>query len=122
MPRGERHIALSGALGMGAGGVHHAAAEHRAEHDSHLKLGERGTEAPAHAAAERDPAVGRRRAIQKPLRPKRERLGIEVGPRVGQQIAGVTSVPAGSVSPSTHRSQARRLPASGTTGRSRSDS
>jgi hypothetical protein len=42
---------------MGAGGVDDAAAEHRAQHDSHLKLGECGTEAPAHAAAERDPAV-----------------------------------------------------------------
>src|SRR3954468_17183239 len=37
-------------------------------------------------------------------------------------MAGVTSVPAGSERPSTSRSVTRRRPASGTTGRSRSDS
>ena len=40
------------------------AAQDRREHDPHLHLGERGAEAAAHAAAVRDPRVGRGRACR----------------------------------------------------------
>ena len=58
------------------------ALQHLREHDAHLHLRERRPEAAPHAAAERDPRVRRRRAVEEALGPERERLGIAVRARV----------------------------------------
>ena len=60
----------------GLTGARRAVAQHLREHDAHLHLGEGGAQAAAHAAAERDPRVGGRRAIQEALGTERVGLGI----------------------------------------------
>ena len=120
----EGDVAAGDALGVAwLTGRSSAAAQDRAEDDAHLELGERGAEAAAHAAAERHPAVGRRAACRGSARGGTRRArGRGPGRVCVSQIAGVTSVPAGSVSRRLAASTSRRRPASGTTGRRRSDS
>ena len=62
------------------------------------------------------------RSSRKRSGPEGERLGVESARVWVSQIAGVTSVPAGSVEPADSELGGRRRPASGTTGRRRRDS
>ena len=70
--------------GAGLGLVQLAAAEHLAQDDPHLELGEGGAEAAADAAAEGDPGVGVGPCLEEALGPEGERLGIDVGAGVGE--------------------------------------
>ena len=66
------------------------------QHHLHLECRERGADAAAHAAAERDPGVGRRGVLEPALGAERERVGPEWRlSRWTRAIAGNTTVPAG---------------------------
>src|SRR6201996_5568979 len=79
-PRSLGDRAAHVALGRRVGGFDHPPRDQLLEHDRHLLLGERGTEATAHAAAEGDPGVGAGRGLEEALWP--EAIGLRVDRRV----------------------------------------
>src|SRR5690242_14784197 len=67
LARDHRDVAVPGPLGLRVLGAQVRALGHRAQHDLLLGHGQRGAEAAADAAAERDPGVGPGRAAEEAL-------------------------------------------------------
>ena len=88
-PRGEK-VTLRRATRSARArrGAQVEALEDRREHDPHLHLRERRAEAAAHAAAVRDPGVGRRRALDEALGAEGVRVRVGVRAGVGEPDRG----------------------------------
>src|SRR5690349_13405684 len=76
VPWREGDVAAGDALRVCRRSVNAAPPEQLGEDDAHLELGERGAEAAADAAAERDPAVRGRPLLEEALGTERVGLGI----------------------------------------------
>ena len=76
--RAERDAAPHGPLRPRVGRLEREAAQHGAQHDLHLLLGEGGADAAAAATAERDPRIAARGYAEEPLGPEFERLRVQL--------------------------------------------
>ena len=86
--RRERDIAPRDALRRRGRRAQRPALEDLRQRDAHLHLREGGAEAAPHAAAERDPGVGRGRVVEEALGPEGVGLRVAVGARVGEPDRG----------------------------------
>src|SRR5215216_3943102 len=77
--RREGDIAAGDPLRPPASGEQLATAEHLAQDDPHLELGERGAQAATNAASERNPSIRLGRAVEEALGPEGQWVRVEVG-------------------------------------------
>jgi hypothetical protein len=86
---------VHGVLGLGLGRLEVQPLDHRPHHHALLGHCERGPEAAADAATERDPLVGARLVTLPALRPEGERILVDVVAVVQQQDADRDRCPGG---------------------------